>query len=98
MFSSASHGATRRRRDLLAAAGFLAPALIALGVMRIYPMIRAVIDALTQQLPGSLTPAHWVGFSNFSALFHSSFFWQSVKQTLVFNAIINPAQVILALA
>lgn len=98
MFSSASHEATRRRRDLLAAAGFLAPALIALGVMRAYPMIRAVIDALTQQLPGSITPPHWVGFANFSSLFHSSFFWQSVKQTLVFNAIINPAQVILALA
>jgi multiple sugar transport system permease protein len=98
MSSLTYHEARRRRRDLLAAAGFLAPALIALAVMRIYPMIRAVIDSLHRSLPGSVLPPRWVGLDNFDTLLHSSSFWQSVRQTLVFNVIINPLQVILALA
>jgi ABC-type sugar transport system permease subunit len=91
-------GTSRRRRDLLAAVGFLSPALIALAVMRIYPMVRAVSDSLHKSLPGSVVPPRWVGLDNFDTLLHSSSFWQSVKQTLVFNVIINPVQVIAALA
>ncbi|MDX6728945.1 MAG: multiple sugar transport system permease protein [Baekduia sp.] len=92
-----SNEARRRRRDMLAAAGFLSPALIALAVMRIYPMIRAVLDSLHRSLPGSVLPPRWAGLDNFDSLLHSSGFWQSVKQTLVFNVIINPVQVIAAL-
>jgi multiple sugar transport system permease protein len=88
----------RRRRDLLAAVGFLSPALIALAVMRIYPMVRAVSDSLHESLPGSVLPPRWVGLDNFDTLLHSSSFWQSVRQTLLFNVIINPVQVIAALA
>lgn len=88
---------SRRRRDLLAAVGFLSPALIALAVMRIYPMVRAVVDSLHRSLPGSVLPPRYVGLDNFDTLLHSSSFWQSVKQTLLFNIIINPVQVIAAL-
>jgi ABC-type sugar transport system permease subunit len=97
MPSMMSNEARRRRRDMLAAAGFLSPALIALAVMRIYPMIRAVLDSLHRSLPGSVLPPRWAGLDNFDGLLHSSGFWQSVKQTLVFNVIINPVQVIAAL-
>jgi multiple sugar transport system permease protein len=95
---SSTREASRRRRDLLAAVGFLSPALIALAVMRIYPMVRAVIDSLHRSLPGSVLPPRWVGLDNFSTLLHSSSFWQSVKQTLLFNVIINPVQILAALA
>lgn len=88
----------RRRRDLLAAAGFLAPALIALAVMRIYPMVRAVDDSLHRSLPGSVLAPKWAGLDNFDTLLHSSSFWSSVKQTLLFNVIINPVQILAALA
>ncbi|HEY6762663.1 MAG TPA: sugar ABC transporter permease [Baekduia sp.] len=88
----------RRQRDLLAAVGFLSPALIALAVMRIYPMVRAVSDSLHESLPGSVLPPRWVGLHNFDTLLHSSSFWQSVRQTLLFNVIINPVQVVAALA
>jgi multiple sugar transport system permease protein len=92
-----SKAPSTRRRDLLAAAGFLAPALIALVVMRLYPMVRAVIDSLHRSLPGSVLPPKWVGLDNFDTLLHSSGFWQSVRQTLFFNLVINPLQILAAL-
>lgn len=88
----------RRRRDALAALAFLAPAVVALLVMRLYPMGRAVVDSLYRSLPGSTKPPRWVGLDNFDGLLHSSAFWQSVRQTLIFNAIVNPLQVVAALA
>jgi multiple sugar transport system permease protein len=93
-----SKARSTRRRDLLAAAGFLAPALIALVVMRVYPMVRAVIDSLHSSLPGSVLAPKWVGLDNFDTLLHSSSFWQSVRQTLFFNVVINPLQILAALA
>jgi ABC-type sugar transport system permease subunit len=89
---------SRRRRDTLAALAFLSPALAALLLMRLYPMVRAVIDSLHRSLPGSTMPPRWVGLDNFDGLLHSSAFWQSVKQTLFFNVVVNPLQVIAALA
>jgi multiple sugar transport system permease protein len=89
---------SRRRRDALAACAFLAPALVALAVMRLYPMVRAAVDSLHRSLPGSVLPPRWVGLDNFDALLHSSAFWQSVRQTLLFNVVINPLQVAAALA
>lgn len=98
MSSTGTREVNRRRRDLLAAAGFLAPALIALAVMRLYPMLRTAIDSVHGSLPGSVLPPQWVGLDNFEALLQSSSFWQSVRQTLLFNVIINPLQVVAALA
>jgi ABC-type sugar transport system permease subunit len=89
---------SRRRRDTLAALTFLSPALVALAVMRLYPVVQAAIDSLHRSLPGSTRPPEWVGLDNFDALVHSSTFWGSVRQTLVFNVLINPLQVIAALA
>jgi multiple sugar transport system permease protein len=97
MSSMSIRGRSRRRRDLLAAAGFLAPALIALVVMRLYPMVRAVVDSLHRSLPGSVLAPKWVGLDNFDTLLHSSSFWHSVRQTLIFNVVINPVQVLAAL-
>src|SRR4051794_10004139 len=88
---------SRRRRDALAALAFLSPALAALLIMRLYPMVRAVLDSLHRSLPGSTEPPRWVGLDNFDGLLHSSAFWQSVKQTLIFNVVINPLQVAAAL-
>jgi multiple sugar transport system permease protein len=88
----------RARRDALAALGFLAPALVSLVVLRLLPTIRAITDSVQTSLPGSTLPPKWAGLDNFSDLLHSSEFWSTVKQTLIFNALVNPIQVIVALA
>jgi multiple sugar transport system permease protein len=86
------------RRDRLAAIGFLSPALATLVVLRIVPTIRAAVDSVHSALPGSTLPPEGVGLDNFSALLRSDTFWSSVKQTLIFNVLVNPLQVVVALA
>lgn len=87
----------RRRRDLIAAAAFLAPTLVLIALLRIWPTITAVIDSTRSGLPGSLAAPEFVGFDVFAKMFASPAFWNSVTQTLVFNVIVNPLQIFVAL-
>ncbi|MBQ0827173.1 carbohydrate ABC transporter permease [Streptomyces tagetis] len=93
---------TRRRRrtlrDATTAALFLLPALILIAVLRLVPVVQAASDATHSSLPGSALPPQWVGLDNFTALWHSDTFWTSVQQTLLFNVIVNPLQIAIALA
>ncbi|MET9481562.1 sugar ABC transporter permease [Streptomyces sp. NPDC006638] len=94
-------GTLQRRRfvgNLSAAAVFLTPALALIVVLRLIPVVQAVNDATHTSLPGSTLPPRYVGLDNFTALFSSHAFWSSVRQTLIFNVLVNPLQIALALA
>lgn len=88
---------TGRHRNALAAAAFLAPTLALIIVLRIMPTVSAAGDAMRSGLPGSLTPPEFVGLEVFGRLFGSESFWQSIRQTLIFNLLVNPLQILIAL-
>jgi len=96
--ASRRNGSPRGRRNLLAAIVFLAPSVILIVLLRLIPTITAINQSLHQGIPGSLNPPSFVGGQVFAQLFQSASFWQSVEQTLIFNVIVNPLQIILALA
>lgn len=74
---------------------FLGPALIGLLVFRIAPVAIAVLGSLyAVDLRGSW---RWVGFANYTDLAADPDFWWSLRVTLLFNLIINPLQVAIAL-
>jgi len=87
-----------RRRNTIAAVAFLAPTVVLILVLRIVPTIAAIGDSMRSGLPGSLAAPDFVGAEVFAKLFASESFWQSVRQTLVFNLLVNPIQILLALA
>lgn len=93
-----SVGPSRRQRDAVAAGLFLAPTLVLILVLRVVPVSRALLDSTRKGLPGSLAPTEFVGWENFAGLLHSQQFWFTLRQTLVFNLIVNPVQIALALA
>jgi len=70
---------------------FLAPALIALVLFRIVPTGYAVVESV--RLKGE-----FVGLDNYRFLLDSDSFRRSLTTTLVFGAVLNPAQIGLALA
>lgn len=78
-------------------AAFVAPALVTIVTMRVTPAVGAIASSLQSAYPGGLRPAQWVGMKNYAALAADPLFWQMVQQTLVFNLVINPLQVLLAL-
>ena len=85
------------RRELAWAGVFLAPALIALVVLRVIPTIDAASSSLFKAFPGGLIAPTFAGFSNYDALFGDPNFLHTIATTLLFNVIINPLQVVLAL-
>jgi multiple sugar transport system permease protein len=86
-----------RRHEAFWAAVFLTPAVAALVVLRLVPTIGAVVTSLHKAFPGGIIPATFAGFQNYNALFTDPDFVSTIVRTLVFNLIINPLQIVLAL-
>src|SRR3954454_13006869 len=89
---------SRRRRygDLPIAMTFLAPAILAAVVLRLWPTARALWDGL-HSTPLGLAPREWVGLDQFSALFSDPGFINALKVTALFLIVINPLQIAVAL-
>jgi multiple sugar transport system permease protein len=80
----------RQRIEVTQAWVLLIPILAALILLRIYPVVEAIVD--------SFKGPHGYGFGNYTFLFGQSQFRQSLLTTLIFNAIVNPFQILVALA
>jgi multiple sugar transport system permease protein len=76
---------------------FLLPTAILIVVLRIIPTVSAIADSTKSGIPGSLRPPDFVGAKVFTDLLASASFWHSLQQTLIFNVIVNPLQIFLAL-
>jgi multiple sugar transport system permease protein len=95
--SATRRRSTIRRRELFWAAIFLLPALTSLVVLRIVPTIGAVVDSLYKAFPGGIIPATFAGLHNYRSLFDDPNFVDTIARTLIFNLIINPLQICMAL-
>ncbi|WP_326627789.1 sugar ABC transporter permease [Nonomuraea fuscirosea] len=84
-------------RPAAIALAFLAPALVALLVLRLLPAGIAFVSSLnhTSLLTGE---TYFVGLRNYATLFADPTFLQSVRVTLLFSVIVNPLQIAAALA
>lgn len=85
-----THSRSRSRRAALAALAFLAPAIIAVVVLRLWPAAEALVGSLSDR-HGEFT------FSTFGRLFTDPTFLGSLRVTLLFSVVINPLQIGLAL-
>ncbi|MER5847564.1 sugar ABC transporter permease [Streptomyces sp. NPDC002012] len=101
MTTTATRSPKRRPRRRSTSQGrtalyFLAPALLALVVLRLLPAAMALVSSLRHHsLVDGVTT--FVGFDNYADLFGDSQFWQSVRVTMLFSLVINPLQVLIAL-
>ncbi len=73
------------------AVAFVAPALVALVLFRILPTLQAVVASFENR-------GVFVGLDNYRFLVGSESFRHSLGTTLLFSLVINPAQILLALA
>lgn len=86
---------TLRRREAVIPYLFIAPAVGGLLVFRVYPILLASWQSLHQQTLEGLQ--HFVGAANYLTILADPLFWNAARVTLVFNLIINPMQIVLAL-
>jgi multiple sugar transport system permease protein len=81
-------------REARLAIAFLAPALIALLVLRVWPMLSAIVTSLNTPHAESFIPT----FGNFAFITSDPGFWVMVRVTLLFTVIVNPLQILVSLA
>lgn len=84
-----------RRRQLLSAYAFVTPSVVILGLFVIWPLISSArLSFFRSSLLGSST---FIGFENYTTMFHSSAFWGALIRTFVYALIVTPITVGLAL-
>jgi len=86
-----------QRQETFWAIVFLAPALVALFILRIAPTFSAIWSSLLRGFPGGIRLATFQGLYNYKHLFSDVNFINTIWRTIVFNLIINPFQIFLAL-
>ena len=86
-----------RRVELFWGAVFLAPVVVSLVVLRIVPTVGAITSSLYKAFPGGIIPATFAGLQNYRSLFADPNFNATIVRTIIFNLIINPLQILIAL-
>ncbi|HEY0530125.1 MAG TPA: sugar ABC transporter permease [Actinoplanes sp.] len=93
-----ARGAGRRRLgDLPIAATFLLPAVLAAVLLRLWPTVRALWDSMHSTALG-VEATHWAGLAQYHTIFGDPAFRNALKITVLFGIIVNPVQIVVALA
>jgi multiple sugar transport system permease protein len=82
-----------RRRQAWTALAMLAPALVTIALFRLWPAVQAIATSVTGG-PNGTSPT----LRAYERLFTDPTFLGAVKTTLLFSVVVNPLQVLLALA
>ena len=81
------------KKESLAAYGFLAPALLLLGLFLVIPALLAIYYAFTDYYLLTPDKRQFVGLANFIEIFKDTIFLQSLKNIVVFVLCVIPVQV-----
>ena len=88
--------ATRaRRKKALTAYLFMLPSLVVLAVFMFYPLLRAGWLSLTDY--SFFGVSHFIGLANYRHLIHDPQFWQDLRNTVYYAAVVTPASIAIAL-
>lgn len=89
---------TRRRREIAAAYALMAPSLVlVLGVL-VYPVAWEVWVSLTDFSSHSTGPAAFVGLANYARLAKDVDFWSALLTTVLYFAVTTAAKLVLGVA
>lgn len=84
--------AALRSEHPLRALAFLLPACVIIGLFVVYPALRAMAYSFTDY--SIIQPPRWVGWANYQALLHDPFFWNAVRNTLLYLVVVVPVLVL----
>jgi len=89
----------RRARSAAVPYLFVAPVLLFLGALLIYPVVLNIIMSFQDRQLGNLIsgPAKWVGTRNYDAIFHDPVFKSAVVHSVLYTVISVAIQLVIAL-
>lgn len=77
-------------RETVAGFLFIAPVYLAFTFFVLYPLVKAIIMSFTMV---GTDYVGWVGFQNYLAVFNDYAWWPSVKNTIIYSAVVVPAAI-----
>ncbi len=83
------------RRNLALGLGLISPWIIGFLVFLVYPLVSSGYYSFTEF--SGFGPAEWIGFDNYTRLFHDATFWKSAYNTAYYTLIAVPLGVIVAI-
>ncbi len=96
--SAQARAAAFIRRHKIAPYLLLAPALIGIALVLLWPLVQVVLYSFQNyglpQLTGA-APTQWAGFSNFTSTFADPEFWVALRNTVMFAVVIVPLTLII---
>ena len=87
---------TAAKGESRAAALFLSPWIVGIGLFLLYPLLASVYYSFCNF--SVLKPPVWVGGANYRALWHDEVFWITLKNTAIYAAMALPLSLIVALS
>lgn len=87
---------TRRRAWLIAPYLFITPAMVGLGLFKLYPIMEGLRLSFYEVRPIARTQ-EFIGLANFLELVHDPVILKATWNTLLFNLVVTPIQIVLAL-
>ena len=89
---------TRRRREIAAAYALMAPSLVLVLAVLVYPVAWEVWVSLTDFSSHSTGPAAFVGLANYARLATDVDFWSALLTTVLYFAVTTAAKLVLGVA
>lgn len=77
---------------------FVAPSLVILGLVGVYPLLQTFAVSLTDARMASGEPSRFVGLKNYADLFELKPFWGAVQTTVLFTIVSVTIELILGIA
>jgi len=90
--------ALHRKRQARVAWAFLAPMVIALALVALWPLARTIFFSMTDARLSSLETYKFVGLTNYVYLLQDPVWWQAAKNTFVFTAVSVTFETVLGIA
>lgn len=84
-----------RRRETTTFYLLISPWILGFLAFVLGPMLRSVYLSFTND--DLLSPPRWVGWLNYSIMFHDPLFWQSLKVTFIYSIISVPLNLVVSL-
>lgn len=90
--------ATLEQRRQLVGYSFIAPTLLIIALILVYPVLQSVVLSFGDNGFGGMDPYEFVGLQHYAALLDNDRFWNSLAVTFVFTLVSIPLELVLGIA
>jgi len=78
-------------------AGFIAPSIVVMAVLMVFPLVTSIVLSFNRILLRDLSGGEWIGFQNYTDVLSDPDFWAAFRLTMLYVVIVVPFIIVLGL-